>query len=280
METIIEGLSVYLHGSFFLAFLAAYLGGVFVSFTPCVYPVVPITIAFIGAHGSGSKMKGFVLSCIYVLGMSVTFTALGAVAALTGKLFGQIQTNPWTYFIVANICIFMGLSMLEVFVLPLWTPGFLMKAQSEKKGDSQQLFCRSYIGPCHGPLHGPGFGSAAELCSNQPEHGLRHKPFIYFRPRHGYVPYYTRNICLTTDEHAKIRPVDDKDKPHFRLDITGSRRVFSHTGRESLDMKDFMYGCKSKVCSRCDCGIHGGCTYHDLMYRKQTSRKRRRAALT
>jgi thiol:disulfide interchange protein DsbD len=155
MENIIEGLSVSLHGSFFLAFLAAYLGGVFVSFTPCVYPVVPITIAFIGARGSGSKMKGFVLSCIYVLGMSVTFTALGAVAALTGKLFGQIQTNPWTYFIVANICIFMGLSMLEVFVLPLWTPGFLIKAQSKKRGALSSFFVGAISGLVMGPCTTP-----------------------------------------------------------------------------------------------------------------------------
>lgn len=156
METLTDSLSVYVHGSFFLACLAAYVGGVIVSFTPCVYPVVPITIAFIGAHGSSSKMKGLGLSVIYVLGMSVTFTALGAVAALTGKLFGQIQTNPWTYFIVANICIFMGLSMLEVFALPLWTPGFLVKAQPKKKGFLSSFFVGAMsglvMGPCTTPI--------------------------------------------------------------------------------------------------------------------------------
>jgi cytochrome c-type biogenesis protein len=156
MENFINGLSVYLHGSFILAYLAAYLGGVFVSFTPCMYPVIPITLAFIGAHGSGSKVKGFVLSIVYVLGMSLTYTALGAVAALTGKLFGQIQTNPWTYFIVANICILMGLSMLEVFTLPVRVPGFVTKVQSRRKGLLGSFFIGAVsglvIGPCTAPV--------------------------------------------------------------------------------------------------------------------------------
>ena len=156
MENFINGLSVYLHGSFILAYSAAYLGGVFVSFTPCLYPVIPITLAFIGAHGSGSKVKGFVLSLTYVLGMSLTYTALGAVAALTGKLFGQIQTNPWTYFIVANICILMGLSMLEVFMLPVRVPGFLTKVQSRRKGLLGSFFIGAVsglvIGPCTAPV--------------------------------------------------------------------------------------------------------------------------------
>ncbi|MCX5846598.1 MAG: sulfite exporter TauE/SafE family protein [Deltaproteobacteria bacterium] len=156
MENFIDGLSVYLHGSFILAYLAAYLGGVFVSFTPCIYPVIPITLAFIGAHGSGSKVKGFVLSIVYVLGMSLTYTALGAVAALTGKLFGQIQTNPWTYFIVANICILMGLSMLEVFTLPVRVPGFVTKVQSRRKGLLGSFFIGAVsglvIGPCTAPV--------------------------------------------------------------------------------------------------------------------------------
>jgi cytochrome c-type biogenesis protein len=156
MENFINGLSVYLHGSFILAYLAAYMGGVFVSFTPCMYPVIPITLAFIGAHGSGSKVKGFVLSIVYVLGMSLTYTALGAVAALTGKLFGQIQTNPWTYFIVANICILMGLSMLEVFTLPVRVPGFVTKVQSWRKGLLGSFFIGAVsglvIGPCTAPV--------------------------------------------------------------------------------------------------------------------------------
>lgn len=157
IENFIDGFSVYLHGSFILAFLAAYLGGVLVSFTPCVYPVIPITIAYIGAHGSASKMRGFALSVIYVLGMSATYTALGAIAALSGKLFGQIQTNPWTYFIVANICIFMGLAMLEVFTLPVRVPDFLTRMQPKRKGFIGSFFIGAFSGLVMGPCTVPIF---------------------------------------------------------------------------------------------------------------------------
>jgi cytochrome c-type biogenesis protein len=153
IESFIEGLSVYLQESFILAYLAVYLGGVLVSFTPCVYPVVPVTIAFIGARASGSKRRGFLLSVIYVLGMAVTYTVLGGIAALSGKLFGQLQTNPWTYFLMANICILMGLSMLEVYLLPIRIPQFIARIQP--RSQSQGLVSSFLVGSASGLIMGP-----------------------------------------------------------------------------------------------------------------------------
>lgn len=133
VDNLINGLPGYLQGSFLLSYLAVYLGGVLVSFTPCVYPVIPITIAFIGSHGSGSRGRGFILSLTYVLGMAVTYTLLGTIAALSGTLFGQIQSNFWTQFFIGNICILMGLSMMDAFVLPIRTPDFIARVQSRKR---------------------------------------------------------------------------------------------------------------------------------------------------
>ena len=157
VENFVGGLSAYMQESVFLSFLAVYLGGVLISFTPCVYPVIPITVAFIGARG-GSKGRSFFLSLIYVLGMAVTYTILGAVAALSGKLFGQIQSNPWTYFIIGNICILMGLSMFDLFALSLRTPDFITRMQSKKRmegvaggflvGAASGLI----MGPCTAPV--------------------------------------------------------------------------------------------------------------------------------
>src|SRR3990167_451634 len=88
----------------FLAFVGVFLAGVLVSFTPCVYPVIPLTLGFIGARSTGSKLRGFVLSLIYLLGMAITYAVLGAIASLTGKFFGQVGSSPYSYFFVANIC--------------------------------------------------------------------------------------------------------------------------------------------------------------------------------
>jgi thiol:disulfide interchange protein DsbD len=118
-ENLTNGLDLYLHGSAFLAYLAAFIGGVLVSFTPCMYPLIPITVSFIGSHSKGARCDGFFLSLFYVLGTSLTYTILGSIAGLTGGFFGAIQTNPWTNLIMANIFILMGLSMLDVFSLPL-----------------------------------------------------------------------------------------------------------------------------------------------------------------
>jgi cytochrome c-type biogenesis protein len=167
VEDFINGLSTYMQGSFFLAYLAVYLGGVLVSFTPCVYPVVPITVAFIGARGSGSRSRAFIFSLIYVLGMAVTYTILGAVTALSGKLFGQIQTNPWTYFFIGNLCILMGLSMLDVFTFRIRAPSFVTRVQTQKRtaGMAGSFLVGAasglVMGPCTAPVLAVVLGYAA-----------------------------------------------------------------------------------------------------------------------
>ena len=110
-----------------LALLLAYAGGVLASFTPCTYPMMPITVAFVGAKANGSRWRGFVLSFFYVLGLALVYSALGAFAALSGGLFGALTTNRWTYLLVGNICLVFGLAMLEV--IPLTPPAFLNRIQ-------------------------------------------------------------------------------------------------------------------------------------------------------
>jgi len=100
-------------------YIIAFLGGVFVSFTPCVYPLIPITAGYIGARASGSKLKGLALSLVYVTGLAVTYSILGLLASLTGTIFGSISAHPITYFSVGVVIIFFGLSMLDLFVIPL-----------------------------------------------------------------------------------------------------------------------------------------------------------------
>jgi len=166
IENLINNLSVYIQGSAILAFAAAYLGGLVISFTPCTYPLIPVTVGFIGAQGAGSKLRGFLLSLFYVLGLAVTYAALGAVAALSGRLFGQMQTTPLVYFIMANICLLMGLAMLDVFKISIPVPQRLMQySGSGKKGfvPSFLLGVASgfVIGPCTAPVLGVLLGFVA-----------------------------------------------------------------------------------------------------------------------
>jgi len=153
IENMVNNLSLYLQGSVFLAFLAAYLGGIVISFTPCTYPLIPVTVGFIGAQGSSSKLRGFFLSLFYVGGLAFTYSILGGAAALSGKLFGQMQTTPWTYFIMGNLCLIMGLSMLDVFSISLPVPQKLMKLTDDK--NKRGFFASFLMGAVSGVVIGP-----------------------------------------------------------------------------------------------------------------------------
>ena len=110
-----------------LAIFLSFAGGILASFTPCTYPMLPITVAFIGARAQGSKLRGFLLSIFYVLGLAIVYSALGAFAALTGRLFGSVTASPWTFIVVGNICVFFGLVMLGA--VQLSPPAFLNRLQ-------------------------------------------------------------------------------------------------------------------------------------------------------
>ena len=158
MEGFLQGLEGYLNSAPIFAYIAVFLGGVLTSFTPCVYPMIPITVAYIGGRSGESRLHGLNLSIVYVLGMALTYSALGAFAALTGKLFGSASTNPILYMVVANIFIFLGLSMLDLFALPL--PSFLTSRQPGKKVGGYLgaflvgLLAGAVAAPCTAPVLG------------------------------------------------------------------------------------------------------------------------------
>ncbi len=110
-----------------LAVGLSFLGGVLASLTPCSYPMLPITVAFIGGKAHGSRWMGFKLAVFYVLGLALVYASLGAFAALSGRMFGAMTTSPWTYLVVGNVCLFFGLAMLDV--VQLTPPAFLNRLQ-------------------------------------------------------------------------------------------------------------------------------------------------------
>lgn len=137
-------------------FLAAFLGGVTLSFSPCVYPLIPVSLGFIGARTNGSKLKGLNLSLIYVTGVAFTYSILGMVASLSGKLFGAVSSHPLTYIFVGLVIVGFGLSMLEVFMIPL---PHLIKLPLPKKQDYLSAFLLGLssgliVSPCLTPVLG------------------------------------------------------------------------------------------------------------------------------
>ena len=106
-------------GRVWLAFLLVFVGGILTSLTPCVYPLIPITVSIFGANESAGLFKSFLLSVIYVVGIVVTYSTLGVAVASTGAVFGQIMANPWIVGFITLILVLLGLSMFGVFEIRL-----------------------------------------------------------------------------------------------------------------------------------------------------------------
>lgn len=137
-------------------FILAFFAGFLASFSPCVYPVLPISVGIIAEHACGSRLKGFTLSFIYVLGLAVTYSALGLFASLTGRIFGSWMANPVIDIIVGSIIILFGLSLVGAFKVNL--PNFIRLRRIEGKGYLASLFLgvasALVVTPCTTPILG------------------------------------------------------------------------------------------------------------------------------
>ena len=99
---------------------AVYAGGVLTSLTPCLYPMIPVTVSIVGG-GAGARRRSvrMALALTYVVGLAAAYAGLGLVAGLTGTLFGGISTNPWLLFAMANVMLLAAMMMADVLPVPI-----------------------------------------------------------------------------------------------------------------------------------------------------------------
>jgi thiol:disulfide interchange protein DsbD len=103
-------------------FLALFLGGLALNLTPCVFPMLGVTVSVFGARRRERPAKVLAHAVAYVLGISVTYSVLGVVAALTGGLFGSALQNPWVNVGLGLLFIGLSLSMFGLYEMqpPTW----------------------------------------------------------------------------------------------------------------------------------------------------------------
>ena len=138
--------------------LGIFAGGLALNLTPCVYPMIPITVSFFGGRSAGDKpgQLGLVLHGLcYLLGLALTNSTLGVVAALTGGLMGSLLQSPLVLALVAGVLVLFATSLFGFWELRL--PG----GMSQMAGKSYTgYFGRFFMGltlgivaaPCIGPF--------------------------------------------------------------------------------------------------------------------------------
>jgi len=100
------------HQAAWVWFLAAFLGGLALNLTPCVYPMIPVTLAFFSGQASGRVGYTALLGVLYVIGMSLTYAVLGLVAAKTGSLLGSWLQKP---FVLVGVALLVGALSFSMF---------------------------------------------------------------------------------------------------------------------------------------------------------------------
>jgi cytochrome c biogenesis protein CcdA len=110
----------FIQGQPLVAYLAVFVGGIVSSSSPCVLVTIPLVIGFVGGYAEGDKRRAFLFSLVFILGLSLTFTALGAVAGLVGTLFGDVGKG-W-YYLAAGVAVLVGLQLMGVINVPLPVP--------------------------------------------------------------------------------------------------------------------------------------------------------------
>ena len=143
------------HGYFF-AFATMFVGGFLTSLTPCVYPLIPITVSLFGARGEDvPRSRAMTLAACYVGGIGVMYASLGVGFALAGKAFGTFMANPWVIVPIAIVFVAMAASMFGAFELNL-PPALAQRLSSVGGKGFGGAFAMGLVGgiiaaPCTGP---------------------------------------------------------------------------------------------------------------------------------
>lgn len=137
-----------------LTLLAIFVLGLALNLTPCVYPLIPITIAFFSSQSAGKRSQRVGLSIFYVLGIAVTYSALGVFSALSGKLFGAWLQLPGVLIFFSLLMIVLAASMFGLFDIKV--PHFLADRAGARGGLLGALTMGLLVGivaaPCVGPF--------------------------------------------------------------------------------------------------------------------------------
>jgi thiol:disulfide interchange protein DsbD len=148
--------SLFAHG-WLWAYASVFVGGFLTSLTPCVYPLIPITVSLFGGRGDHvPRRRAIGLAALYVSGIGCMYAALGVGSALAGRAFGTFMANPWVMVPIALLFVAMAASMFGAFELNL-PPALQQKLTTIGGKGFFGAFAMGLVGgiiaaPCTGPV--------------------------------------------------------------------------------------------------------------------------------
>ncbi len=117
MQALLENIQTIVQNQHGLAFIAVFIGGLISAASPCVLAAIPLIIGYVGGYSEGNKKMAALYSLVFIVGLSITFTLLGAAASVMGQFLGFM--GKWVYIGLAVIAILMGLQLLGIISIPL-----------------------------------------------------------------------------------------------------------------------------------------------------------------
>jgi len=154
LDSFVANAGQYVHASPWLALLAVFVGGILTASNPCVLAMIPLMMSFVAGRKEEKPgvLRAFLFSLVFVLGLAMTFTALGMIAALAGKMYGDVS-GVWNW-IVAAVCVVMGLHLMGVVTVHI--PSLGGKLQPKTRGLLGALVLGLLFGvvsaPCAAPI--------------------------------------------------------------------------------------------------------------------------------
>lgn len=138
-----------------LTFLGIFLIGLALNLTPCVYPMLAITVSIFGQHSEAKPLAVFFRAVVYILGMATMYSVLGLFAALTGGLFGSVLQSPLVLLLISALFFGLSLSMFGLYELQM--PSSLLNRIGGARSATfigtylSGLFVGIFAAPCVGP---------------------------------------------------------------------------------------------------------------------------------
>jgi thiol:disulfide interchange protein DsbD len=137
-----------------LLLLGVFFAGLALNLTPCVFPLIPITLGYFSRQSAGRAGSTFPLALAYVVGIALTYSALGVVAAMSGSIFGSALQSPWVVGLIVAVLLALASSMFGLWELGV--PQWAQRASGGRTGVLGALIMGLMMGfvaaPCIGPF--------------------------------------------------------------------------------------------------------------------------------